>query len=157
MQQEQKQETSTTDARLRRRARLVKQKHKEIQQTERNRRAQLSGAPKCVATLKAINKYKKLVFYTQDDKTQDILMSIDESFDELNTPKKPLWVNHDETGIWFKMSVPKFMYDNLWNYENFVNKDVNVIFHAKSYQSEKFGTGYYLTLAADLKLVETEL
>lgn len=156
MSQEQKNE-DTTETRLRRRARLVKQEHKVKQQTDRNRRAKLSSAPRCKATLKAINKYKKLVFYTQDDTTQDLLMSIDESFDKLGTPKKPMWVNHDENGIWFKMSVPKFMYDNLWNYEHYVNKDVNVIFHAKSYQSEEYGTGYYLTLAADLKLVDIEV
>ena len=155
MSQENKQE-DITGTRLRRRARLVKQEHKANQRTELTRRAKLSNSPKFVATLKAINRYKKLIFYTEDEQSMDLLYKIDASYDELGDCKKALWVDDKLPGVWLKLSLPVFMHDALFKYEAMKNKTVDVVFHSKSYDSAEYGKGYYFTLACDLKLHDTE-
>jgi hypothetical protein len=144
------------DDNLARRARFLKKKHKEAQSKELIRRSMVreSNSPRMIAKLLSVNRWKKLVCYTEDEDTTNKLYDIDESYKNIPECKSPIYATEDKDGLFFKVSVPQFMHNELFKMNDLCGQNVKIIFHAKSYENTKMGSGYYFTLAAPLDVIE---
>ena len=153
---EHKQPSNTND--LQARARFLKHKHKVRRDAELKRRgmAHESNSPRMIAKLICVNKWKKMVLVTEDEPTIAMLCKIDDTYKHLQDCKRPTYAVDDKPGVYFKVSVPQFMHDDLFSIDALAGRTISVVFHAKSYENTKMGTGYYLTLAAMPRLLTSE-
>ena len=87
--------------------------------------------------------------YTDNENIMNMLFSMDENRagDGIKTP---IWLDETSPGLFFKVSVPKFMHSSLFKYDEFIGSDVNIAFNVRDYESEEFGKGWYLVLGAEL-------
>lgn len=141
-----------------RKARFVKQKHKQQQNTSLKERSTQRARNNTwmVGKLVALNKYKKLVVHTTDEKTIEKLYEIDDAYKKnINECKTPVSALEHVEGLTFKVSIPQFLHNDLFDLNDLVGKDIKIQFHAKTYSgTSDFGTGYYFTLAGMPMLVE---
>ena len=136
------------------RAKLLKRQTKAKQQTELNRRRVARGkSPSITATLKSINAYKKLIMYTECKQSMETLLLLDEKYYKADG-RSPIWVKDDSDGVYFKVSIPKFMQNKLYEWCEWAGSTVSITLAHKSYSSEEYGQGWYLTLNGPLKQLE---
>ena len=104
----------------------------------------------CHAKLLAINQYGKLIFQSNHDDTIDHLMEISEEYKSIPMKKMPFWSSDKDDGLIIKLSVPKFLSGQLFQWQKMIGKMLAFQIEAHDYQSDKFGTGWYLKLASEL-------
>jgi len=136
------------------RSRMVKRQHQKKQRAEINKRRIQSGrAPSMVVQLKSINQYKKLIMYSENKESMETILMMDEKYHK-DGGRSPVWIDEKFDGVWFKVSVPKFMHGSLFKYDDWVGSNVNIMVSPKTYSSEKFGEGFYLSLNGELSLAQ---
>lgn len=141
----------TNNDELNLRAKLLKRQHRTKRRAEINRRRVENGrAPSMIVTLRTINQYKKLVCYTESKENMEVLLRMDEKH-YVDSGRSPIWVDPDKDGIFFKVSVPKFMSRKLFEWDTWCGEAVEVTLSPKTYESEQYGNGWYLALNGDLR------
>ena len=134
------------------RAKIVKRQHQQKQQAEINKRRIQSGrAPSMVVQLKSINQYKKLICYSECKQVSETILMMDEKFHK-DGERSPVWVDDNHDGVYFKVSVPKFMHGSLFQLDTMVGSNINIMITPKTYESETYGNGFYFSLNGNITL-----
>jgi len=134
------------------RAKIVKRQHQQKQQAENNKRRIQSGrAPSMVVELKSINQYKKLICYVESKEGIETILMMDEQYHK-DGERSPVWIDQNHDGVYFKVSVPKFMHGSLFQLDTMVGSDINIMITPKTYSSEQYGNGFYFSLNGNITL-----
>ena len=134
------------------RSRMVKRQHQNKQQAEINKRRIQSGkAPSMVVQLKSINQYKKLICYSECKECMETILMMDEQYHK-DGERSPVWIDQNHDGVYFKVSIPKFMHGSLFRVDNMVGSNINIMITPKTYSSEQYGNGFYFSLNGNITL-----